>query len=177
MLLSKVLNKIDRRINKLSKNLKTNMKSDLKKLAKNWPKNLPNGIIHSDLFIDNIFFYKKKFYGFIDFYFSSTDFYAYELATCINALCFDKIKNKFILNKKKSYNLIKGYETKRKLTRNEKNNFITLCEGSALRYLLTRAYDYLNTPKNAIIKKKNPREYLDKLNFHKKVNKFSEYLG
>ena len=175
-LLPKILNKIDKRINKLSKNLKSNMKSDLKKLAQNWPKNLPYGVIHSDLFIDNIFFYKNKFYGFIDFYFSSTDFYAYELATCINALCFDKKKNKFILNKKKSYNLIKGYETRRKLTINEKNNFNTLCKGSALRYLLTRAYDYLNTPKSAIIKKKNPKEYLDKLNFHKKLRNFGEYL-
>ena len=151
--------------------------SDLRKLRKNWPKSLPNGVIHSDLFIDNIFFYKKKFYGFIDFYFSCTDYYAYELATCVNALCFDKKINKFILNKRKSYNLIKGYETKRKLLKNEKNAFSTLCKGSALRYLLTRAYDYLNTPKNAIIKKKNPKEYLDKLNFHKKINKFSEYLG
>ena len=72
--------------------------------------------------------------------------------------------------------MIKGYETKRSLTKNEKNAFNTLCKGSALRYLLTRAYDYLNTPKNAIIKKKNPREYLDKLYFHKNINKFSEYL-
>ena len=174
--LPKILNRIDNRINKFSKNLKTEMKLDLKELSKNWPKNLPSGVIHSDLFIDNIFFHKNKFYGFIDFYFSATDFYAYELATCINALCFEKKKNKYILNKKKSYNLIKGYEAKRKLTANEKNNFNTLCKGSALRYLLTRAYDYLNTPKNAIIKKKNPREYLDKLNFHKTVNKFSDYL-
>ena len=88
--LPKILNKIDSSINKLSKNLKNRIKSDLKKLSKDWPKKLPNGIIHSDLFIDNIFFYKDKFYGFIDFYFSSTDFYAYELATCVNALCFDK---------------------------------------------------------------------------------------
>ena len=152
------------------------MKYDLNKLVKNWPKKLPSGIIHSDLFIDNIFFYKKKFYGFIDFYFSCTDYYAYELATCVNALCFDKKKNKFILNKKKSYNLIKGYETKRSLTKNEKKAFNTLCKGSALRYLLTRAYDYLNTPKNAMIKKKNPREYIDKLYFHKNINKFSEYI-
>ena len=76
------------------------MKSDLNKLVKNWPKKLPSGIIHSDLFIDNIFFYKKKFYGFIDFYFSCTDYYAYELATCVNALCFDKKKINLFLTKK-----------------------------------------------------------------------------
>ncbi len=170
-----LLNKIDGRINRLSKDLKNNMKSDLNELSKLWPRNLPRGVIHSDLFIDNIFFYKNKFYGFIDFYFSSTDFYAYELATCINSLCFDKKNSKFIFNKKKSYNLIKGYETKRKLTRKEKKSFNILCKGSALRYLLTRSYDYLNTPKNAIINKKNPKEYLDKLNFHKKINSFKEY--
>ena len=98
------------------------------------------------------------------------------MATCINALCFDKRKKKFILNKKKSRNLIKGYETKRKLTKNEKNYFNTLCKGSALRYLITRSYDYLNTPKNAILNKKNPKEYLDKLNFHKKILSFNQYL-
>ncbi len=174
--LPKILKKIDNRINKFSRNLKVSMNLDLKNLSIYWPKNLPKGVIHSDLFIDNIFFYKKKFYGFIDFYFSSTDFYAYELATCINALCFDKKKKKFILNKKKSRNLIKGYETKRKLTKNEKNYFNTLCKGSALRYLITRSYDYLNTPKNAIINKKNPKEYLDKLNFHKKILSFNQYL-
>ena len=174
--LPKILNKIDNSINKLSKNLKIIIKSDLTKLSKDWPKKLPNGIIHSDLFIDNIFFYKDKFYGFIDFYFSSTDFYAYELAKCVNALCFDKKYNKFILNKQKTSKLIKGYESKRKLTKNEKKNFNTLCKGSAIRYLITRAYDYLNTPRNAIIKKKNPKEYLDKLNFHKKIKNFDEYL-
>ena len=174
--LPKILKKIDNRINKFSGNLKVNMNLDLKNLSIYWPKNLPKGVIHSDLFIDNIFFYKKKFYGFIDFYFSSTDFYAYELATCVNALCFDKKNKKFILNKKKSLNLIKGYESKRKLTKNEKNYFNTLCKGSALRYLITRSYDYLNTPKNAIINKKNPKEYLDKLNFHKKILSFNQYL-
>ena len=72
----------------------------------------------------NIFFYKDKFYGFIDFYFSSTDFYAYELATWVNALCFDKKYNKFVLNKKKTSKLIKGYESKRKLTKNIKGKVI-----------------------------------------------------
>ena len=174
---SKLLSKIDYRINKVSRNLKYRMKNDIKEIKKKWPKNLPKGIIHCDLFIDNIFFYKKKFYGFIDFYFSSTDFLAYELATSINALCFNKKKNKFILDKKKSSKLIKGYESIRKLKKSEKKHFSIMCRGSALRYLLTRAYDYLNTPKNAVIKKKNPREYLDKLNFHKQINRFSEYLG
>ncbi len=175
-LLPNLLSRIDGRINKLSKNLKVQMKNDLNNISKDWPKNLPKGVIHSDLFIDNIFFFKKKFYGFIDFYFSSTDFFSYELATCINALCFDIKRNKYSLNRDKSSNLLKGYEAIRKLSRNEKKYFNTLCKGSALRYLLTRSYDYLNTPKNAIIKIKNPREYLQKLNFHKYLNKFEDYL-
>ena len=85
-----LLNKIDNRINKVSKNLKNSMKKDLNDMRQKWPKNLPKGIIHSDLFIDNIFFYKRKFLGYIDFYFSCNDFLAYELAICINALCFKK---------------------------------------------------------------------------------------
>ena len=175
--LPKILNKIDNRINKLSKNLKIGMKLDLKNLAKNWPKNLPNGVIHSDLFIDNIFFYKNKFYGFIDFYFSSTDFYAYELATCINALCFDKKNNKFIFNKKKSISLIKGYSKIRKFSDKEKKSLNVLCKGAALRYLLTRTYDYINTPKSAVIKIKNPREYIQKLKLHNKFNNFKNYYN
>ena len=136
---------------------------------------MPNGIIHSDLFIDNIFFYKKKYYGFIDFYFSANDFLAYELATCVNALCFKKINKIYVLDKNKSAQLLRGYQSVRKLSSKEKNNFNTLCRGSALRYLLTRSYDYLNTPKKALIKIKDPREYLDKLNFHRKLNSFKDY--
>ena len=173
---SPLLNKINKRINKLSKNLVQDIKIDLVKIKKIWPKNLPKGIIHGDLFIDNIFFFKKRFHGFIDFYFSSNDYYAYELAICINALCFNKKNKKFTLNQNKSSNLLKGYQSIRKLTNKEKDNFNTLCIGSALRYLLTRAYDYLNTPKTAIIKIKDPREYILKLNFHKNLNSFKDYI-
>ena len=173
----KMLNKIDNRINKVSKNLKYTMKSDLKIIKKNWPKRLPSGVIHCDLFVDNIFFYKRKFYGFIDFYFASNDFLTYELATSVNALCFDKKNNKFLLNKNKSSKLIKGYEIVRKLTSEEKQNFNTICRGSALRYLLTRSYDYLNTPKSAVIKIKDPKEYVQKLNFHRNIKSFKEYLN
>ena len=152
------------------------MKNEFKFLKKSWPKNLSSGIIHCDLFIDNIFFYKNKYYGFIDFYFSANDFLAYELSICINALCFNKKGKKYFLNKRKSTNLIKGYESIRKLTNNEKKYFNMLCRGSALRYLLTRAYDYLNTPKDAFIKIKDPREYIQKLKYHQSMNKFEDYL-
>ena len=170
-----LLKKVDNRINKLSSNLVNLMKSDLADIKKKWPKKIPKGIIHSDLFIDNIFFYKNKFYGFIDFYFSANDFLAYELATCINALCFKRRNKIFVLDKKKSSQLLKGYQSVRKLSLKEKNNLNNLCRGSALRYLLTRSYDYLNTPKNALIKIKDPLEYLDKLNFHRNVSSFKDY--
>ena len=170
-----LLNRINKKINRLSKNLIENMKSDLKMIKKVWPNRLPSGIIHCDLFIDNIFFYKHRFHGFIDFYFSSNDYYAYELAICVNALCFDKKNKKFYLNKKKSSNLLRGYQSVRKLTQKEKSNFNTLCKGSALRYLLTRAYDYLNTPKTAIIKIKDPKEYVQKINYHKNLSSFKDY--
>jgi len=101
---------------------------------------------------------------------------AYELSICINALCFNKRGRKYFLNKSKSTNLIKGYEKIRKLTTNEKKYFNILCRGSALRYLLTRAYDYLNTPKDAYIKIKDPREYIQKLKYHQKINSFKDYL-
>jgi len=170
-----LLKKVDNRINKLSSNLVNLMKIDLADIKKKWPKKMPKGIIHSDLFIDNIFFYKNKFYGFIDFYFSANDFLAYELATCINALCFKRRNKIFVLDKKKSSQLLKGYQSVRKLSLKEKNNLNTLCRGSALRYLLTRSYDFLNTPKNAIIKIKDPLEYLHKLNLHRNLNSFKDY--
>ncbi len=174
--LGDILKKIDKRINKLSKNLIVSMENEIFQIKNEWPTNLPRGIIHSDLFTDNIFFHRRKFNGFIDFYFSCNDFLAYELATGINALCFNKKNRSFIFDKKKSSNLIKGYESIRKLSKKEKKYFNILCKGSALRFLLTRAYDYLNTPKSAIITIKDPIEYFQKLNFHKKVSSFDDYL-
>tara|TARA_B100000683_G_scaffold84900_1_gene83778 strand:+ start:226 stop:1194 length:969 start_codon:yes stop_codon:yes gene_type:complete len=172
-----LLSRINVKIDKLSNGLKNLMKFELLQIKKTWPKNLPKGIIHCDLFADNIIFYKKKFHGFIDFYFSCNDYLSYELATCVNALCFVKKKNKYILDKKKSSNFLKGYESIRKLTSSEKKHFNTMCRGSALRYLLTRAYDYLNTPKNAIIKIKDPKEYVQKLNYHRLINSYKNYIN
>ena len=174
--LNQLLISISKKINKVQKNILDEMKNEFKFLKKSWPKNLISGIIHCDLFIDNIFFYKNKYYGFIDFYFSANDFLVYELSICINALCFNKKGKKYFLNKRKSTNLIKGYESIRKLTNNEKKYFNMLCRGSALRYLLTRAYDYLNTPKDAFIKIKDPREYIQKLKYHQSMNNFEDYL-
>ena len=148
---------------------------NLKDIKKDWPKNLPNGIIHGDLFIDNIFFNKNNFSGFIDFYFSSNDYLMYEIAICINALCFDKKRNSFVMNNKKIKNLIDGYESIRPFSNKEKDALNILCRGAALRYLLTRIYDYFNTPKTALIQIKDPNEYLQKLIIHNNLNSYKDY--
>tara|TARA_B110000014_G_scaffold231560_1_gene193688 strand:- start:189 stop:731 length:543 start_codon:yes stop_codon:yes gene_type:complete len=158
-------------------NLKSVLNTNLKQIKKEWPKNLPKGIIHGDLFIDNIFFKKNKFVGFIDFYFSCTDYSMYEIAICINALCFDKIKKKYLLNKKKVKNLIKGYQSVRKISQKEKNALNVLCRAAALRYLLTRIYDYFNTPKTALISIKDPKEYFQKLIVHNNLNNYKDYYN
>jgi len=173
----KLLNKIGNKSKIISPNLNDLMKNSFLKIKNKWPKNLPYGIIHADLFIDNIFFKKNKFHGYIDFYFACNDFLMYEIAICINALCFDKKNNKFIFNKKKSTNLIRGYSKIRKFSIKEKKSLNVLCRGAALRYLLTRTYDYLNTPKNAVIKIKNPREYIQKLKVHNKFSNFKNYYN
>ena len=175
-MLSNLLASISKKINNVQRNVLSEMRQEFSYLRKFWPKKLNTGIIHCDLFIDNIFFFKNKYFGFIDFYFSANDFLAYELSICINALCFNKKGRKYILNKNKSTNLIKGYESIRKLNRSEKKYFNILCRGSALRYLLTRSYDYLNTPKDAYIKIKDPREYIQKLKYHQSLSGFKDYL-
>ena len=173
----KILGKIGNKSKVIDPNLNSLMKNSLNDIKNNWPKDLPHGIIHADLFIDNIFFKKNKLSGYIDFYFACNDFLIYEIAICINALCFDKKNNKFIFNKKKSQNLIKGYSKIRSLSNKEKKSLNILCRGAALRYLLTRTYDYLNTPKSAVIKIKNPREYIQKLKLHNKFSNFKNYYN
>ena len=159
-----------------SNNLKKFLVNNFKNIKKNWPKKLPNGIIHGDLFIDNIFFKKNKLSGVIDFYFAGNDFFMYEIAICINALCFDKKKSKFEINKQKIKNLIKVYESIKKISLKEKKSLNILCKGAAIRYLLTRLYDYSNTPKTALIKIKNPNEYYQKLIIHNNLLNYKDYL-
>ena len=158
-------------------NIEKFLKSNFNDIKNKWPKKLPSGIIHGDLFIDNIFFHKNKLSGIIDFYFAANDFYMYEIAICVNALCFDKYKNKFILNKKKVNNLIKGYENIKKISNIEKKSLNILCRGAAMRYFLTRLYDYTNTPKTALIKIKDPREYYQKLVTHNNLSNYKSYLN
>ena len=157
-------------------NIEKFLKINFTDIKSNWPKKLPSGIIHGDLFIDNIFFKKNKISGIIDFYFAANDYFMYEIAICINALCFDKKNARFELNKKKVKNLIKGYESKRKILLTEKKSLNILCRAAAMRYFLTRLYDYTNTPKTALIKIKDPREYYQKLIVHNNLKKYKDYL-
>ena len=156
-----------KKINRLCKWIDT----ILQDLKKQWPSNLPSGIIHADLFHDNIFFLKKKFSGFIDLYFSCNDAYVYDLAICINAICFDS-KFKFKANKAKA--LIKGYQQIRKLTQKEILALPYLLRGAAIRFYLTRLYDQLNQQKGAIVKVKNPNEFLQKIKFHLQFKQYEK---
>ena len=158
-------------------NIEKFLKENFKNIKMKWPKKLPSGIIHGDLFIDNIFFNNNKLSGMIDFYFAANDYFMYEIAICVNALCFDKKKSKFLINKKKVKSLIKGYESIKKISIKEKKSLNILCRGAAMRYFLTRLYDYTNTPKTALIKIKDPREYYQKLTIHNNLKTYKDYIN
>ena len=132
-----------------------------------WPKDLPKGIIHGDVFQDNVFFKDNKFSGLIDFYFSCNDFLAYDVALTINAWCFDSNAN---FEKNKFINLIEGYQSLRELNKKEKKYLSTLLRGAAVRILLTRIHDYIFHQKDTYVKAKNPNEYYSILKFHQKNN-------
>ena len=149
------------------KNIMPSIEKELSHLRTVWPKNLPEGIIHGDVFQDNVFFIDDKFSGLIDFYFSCNDFFAYDIAITINAWCFNE-KSEF--QKEKFLNMIKGYETIRKLKGVEKKNLSILLRGASMRILITRIHDYLFYPKDAYVEPKNPFEYDLILQFHQKNN-------
>ena len=159
----------------IHKDLPELIENNLKDVEKNWPTGLPSGIIHADLFHDNIFF-KNNFSGIIDFYFSCNDFYAFEIAICFNALCFDGSKSNLSFNVTKAKNFIDGYNKIRKINDDEKNNIKVLSQGAALRFLLTRVFDSLNTVEGAMVKVKDPMEYLKRLEFHKNSKSFEDYF-
>ena len=160
----------------IHKDLPKLIEENLKDVENNWPENLPRGIIHADLFHDNIFFIQDKFSGIIDFYFSCEDFFAFEIAICFNALCFDGVKENLSFNVTKAKNFIDGYTSIRKLTESEKNNIKVLSQGAALRFLLTRVFDAINTVEGAVVKIKDPMEYLKRLEFHKNSKNFEDYF-
>ena len=136
-------------------------------------KDLPSGIIHADLFPDNIFFEENNLTGIIDFYFSCNDFYAYEIAICLNAWCFEDSNNEF--NPTKAKYLLGSYNQERKFSNEEVEALPLLARASALRYLLTRLLDFYSHEDSDLILKKDPNEYISKLRFHQSVRKASEY--
>ena len=160
----------------IHKDLPKLIETNLADVEKNWPKDLPAGIIHADLFSDNIFFKDDKFNGIIDFYFSCNDFFALEIAICFNALCFDGSKDNLSFNVSKAKNFMNGYNQLRKLNDSEKKNIKVMSQGSALRFLLTRVFDTINTVEGAIVKVKDPMEYLMRLEFHKNSKNFEDYF-
>jgi len=161
---------------KINKDLPRLIEENLADVEKNWPIDLPKGIIHADLFHDNIFFDKDNFSGIIDFYFSCEDFFAFEIAICFNALCFDGAKENLSFNVTKAKNFIDGYSSVRKLSNLEKKSIKVLSQGAALRFLLTRVFDALNTVEGAIVKVKDPIEYLKRLEFHKNSKNHEDYF-
>ena len=137
-----------------------------------WPTDLPSGVIHADLFPDNVFFLHNELSGIIDFYFACNDFLAYDIAVCLNAWCFEGDGS---FNITKARNLVHGYATVRPFTTEETATLPVLARGAALRFLLTRLYDWLNHPEGALVKRKDPLEYLCQLNFHQSVAGPAEY--
>ena len=129
-----------------------------------WPAALPAGHIHADLFPDNVFFLGDTLSGLIDFYFAATDFLAYDLAVCLNAWCFEP---DFSFNVTKGRALLNAYTALRPLSAAERAVLPVLCRGAALRFLLTRLYDWLNTPDGALVTRKDPMEYVRRLRFHR----------
>jgi len=148
------------------------MEKELHHLEGHWPQDLPQGVIHADLFPDNVFFLGDKVSGLIDFYFACNDTLAYDIAVCLNAWCFETDGS---FNVTKARALLQAYEAVRPLTKAELQWLPTLARGAALRFLLTRTYDLLNTDANALVKTKDPNEYLRKLRFHQRVKSTRDY--
>lgn len=162
------------RLNTIEPDLENMVKRELEFLAIHWPKaqTLPQGVIHADLFPDNVFFNDGKLSGVIDFYFACNDFLAYEVAICMNAWCFEPQET---LNIAKARALLAAYDKIRPLHSTEKDALPLLARGASLRFLLTRAHDKLFPVEGAVVTQKDPLEYANKLRFHQKVRSHHEY--
>lgn len=145
---------------------------NLEALEERWPADLPSGVIHADLFPDNVLFVGGAVSGLIDFYFACDDFYAYDLAVMLNAWCFDG-GGRF--SRAKSQSLISGYTRRRSLSRHETESLPVLARGAALRFLLTRLQDWLDHDPSALVRPKDPREFARRLRFHAGVASPTEY--
>lgn len=160
------------RADEVEPGLEKEIEADFAFLADNWPSRLPKGVIHADLFPDNVFFLGGELSGLIDFYFACNDFLAYDLATCLNAWCFEKDHS---FNQTKARALLSGYQSERTLTDDEAEALPVLAHGSALRFLMTRLYDWLHVADGAMVQKRDPKEYLRRVRFHRAVRSASEY--
>lgn len=164
--------KSEDRADEVEKGLQGEIASELAFLEANWPKNLPSGVIHADLFPDNVFFLGEDLSGLIDFYFACNDLLAYDVSICLNAWCFEKDGS---FNLTKGMALLAGYDSVRRLSDAEAAALPLLARGSAMRFFLTRLYDWLTTPPGALVVKKDPLEYLRKMRFHRAVANPAEY--
>jgi homoserine kinase type II len=160
------------RANEVETGLAELIADEVRYLEEHWPQGLVIGTIHADLFPDNVFFLGDKLSGLIDFYFACTDFLAYDLAVCINAWCFEGDGS---FNVTKAQKMVRGYDSHRKIPEAEIAALPILARGSALRFLLTRLYDWLNHPPGAFVQPKDPLEYRRKLTFHRQCKSASAY--
>jgi homoserine kinase type II len=152
--------------------LAAELQAEIDFLERSWPTGLPSGVIHADLFNDNVLFLHDRLSGLIDFYFACNDAFAYDVAICLNAWCFEDDKS---FNATKGRALLQGYERVRPLGGDERHVLPLLTRGAALRFLLTRLYDWVHTPPEALVKRKDPQEYLAKLRFHRNIGSIADY--
>jgi homoserine kinase type II len=160
------------RANEVQPELKQFLAAELAHLENAWPSNLPQGVIHADLFPDNVFFLGNKLSGLIDFYFACTDALAYDVAICLNAWCFESDHS---YNVTKGRSLLQAYAQVRPLSQEERRALPLLARGAALRFLLTRLVDWFDVPTGALVRPKDPFEYYRKLRFHQSVNSVRDY--
>jgi homoserine kinase type II len=146
--------------------------TELDALEKSWPRQLPQGVIHADLFPDNVFFLGDRLSGLIDFYFACTDTLAYDVAVCLNAWCFETDHS---YNVTKGRSLLNAYGKVRALSLAERSALPVLARGAAMRFLLTRLVDWLAVPDGALVRPKDPLEYYRKLRFHQPVKSVQDY--
>ncbi|HET9536345.1 MAG TPA: homoserine kinase [Mesorhizobium sp.] len=146
--------------------------ADLAFLEAHWPAHLPKGVIHADLFPDNVFFLGNRLSGLIDFYFACTDLLAYDVAVCLNAWCFEKDHS---FNHTKGMALLAGYSAVRPLSQEEIQALPILARGAALRFMLTRLHDWLTVPAGSLVVKKDPMEYVRRMRFHRHITSAAEY--
>lgn len=160
------------RADEVEQGLEAEVAADFAALEAGWPSDLPAGVIHADLFPDNVFFLGDRLSGLIDFYFACNDAFAYDVATCLNAWCFER---DHAFNLTKGTALLAGYQSVRQLSPAEVEGLPLLCRGSALRFMLTRLYDWLHGPDGAMVKKRDPLEYVRKMRFHRQIGSAAEY--